>query len=78
MGRRYATEAAHADVLKPSAFGQPLFQSHPHLVQSTELTPGFSAQEYETRRRSLMDSLPESSIVVCVAGTIKYMSGQIL
>ncbi|KAJ7896040.1 peptidase M24 [Mycena olivaceomarginata] len=75
--RRYATGVTHADVLKPSSFGQPLFQSHPHLVQSTELTPGFNAQEYETRRRKLMDSLPESSIVVSVAGTIKYMSGQI-
>ncbi|KAJ6463234.1 peptidase M24 [Mycena vitilis] len=74
MHRSYATEA---NVLKPSAFGQPLFQSHPHLVQSTDLTPGFSAQEYETRRRNLMNSLPESSIVVSVAGTIKYMSGQI-
>ncbi|KAJ7367774.1 peptidase M24 [Mycena albidolilacea] len=75
--RRYATGVTHGDVLKPSSFGQPLFQSHPHLVQSTELTPGFSAQEYETRRRKLMDSLPESSIVVSVAGSIKYMSGQI-
>ncbi|KAJ7265937.1 peptidase M24 [Mycena haematopus] len=76
--RGYATEVASGhEVLKPSAFGQPLFQSHPHLVQSTELTPGFTAQEYEMRRRNLMDSLPESSIVVSVAGTIKYMSGQI-
>ncbi|KAF8211671.1 peptidase M24 [Mycena galopus ATCC 62051] len=79
VSRRYATEAAHAEaiVLKPSALGQPLSQSHPHLVQSTDLTPGFSAQEYETRRRNLMESLPDSSIVVSVAGTIKYMSGQI-
>ncbi|KAJ6543936.1 peptidase M24 [Mycena capillaripes] len=74
--RRYATEASH-DVSKPSAFGQPVFQSHPHLVQSTELTPGFSAQEYETRRRNLMNSLPDSSVVVSVAGAVKYMSGQI-
>ncbi|KAJ7762729.1 peptidase M24 [Mycena maculata] len=73
--RRYATVAA--EVLKPSAFGQPLFQSHPHLVRDAELTPGFTAQEYETRRRNLMDSLPDSSIVVAVAGVVKYMSGQI-
>ncbi|KAJ7929084.1 peptidase M24, structural domain-containing protein [Mycena leptocephala] len=77
MCRRYATEASLPDVLKPSAFGQPLFQSHPHLVQSTELTPGFNAQEYETRRRNLINSLPDSSIVVSVAGAVKYMSGQI-
>ncbi|KAJ7229152.1 peptidase M24 [Mycena pura] len=75
--RKYASEAANVDVPKPSAFGQPLFQSHPHLVQDTELTPGFSAQEYETRRHNLMNSLPDSSIVVSIAGTVKYMSGQI-
>ncbi|KAJ7163843.1 peptidase M24 [Mycena crocata] len=77
MGRTYATEAANADISKPSSFGQPLFQSHPHLVRSTELTPGFTSQEYETRRSNLMDSLPESSIVVIRAGDVKYMSGQI-
>ncbi|KAJ7638370.1 peptidase M24 [Roridomyces roridus] len=71
--RRYATEAAP----KPSAFGQPLLPSHPHLVRDGELTPGFTANEYETRRRKLMDSLPDSSVVVSIAGTIKYMSGQI-
>ncbi|KAK7061263.1 intermediate cleaving peptidase 55 [Favolaschia claudopus] len=77
LSRRYATEATHADVQKPSAFGQPLSASHPHLVRDTELTPGFTAEEYERRRRSLMHSLPESSVVVSVAGSIKYMSGQI-
>ncbi|KAJ6612152.1 peptidase M24 [Mycena sp. CBHHK59/15] len=46
-------------------------------VQSSELTPGFSAQEYETRRRNLMNSLPDSSIVVAISGAMKYMSGQI-
>ncbi|KAF7301306.1 Methionine aminopeptidase [Mycena indigotica] len=71
--RGYATAA----VSKPSSYGQPLFQSHPHLVANTELTPGFSSEEYETRRRRLMESLPDSSIVVSTAGTIKYMSGQI-
>ncbi|KAJ7499439.1 peptidase M24 [Mycena latifolia] len=77
MRCRYATEAALTEVSKPSAFGQPLFQSHPHLVQSMELTPGFSAQEYETRRRNLMNTLPESSLVVAISGAVKYMSGQI-
>ncbi|KAJ7087306.1 peptidase M24 [Mycena belliarum] len=75
--RGYATESSSAAVFKPSSFGQPLFQSHPHLVQSTELTPGFSAQEYETRRRNLMNTLPDSSIVVSISGAVKYMSGQI-
>ncbi|KAJ7067901.1 peptidase M24 [Mycena amicta] len=71
--REYASSVAS----KPSTYGQPLFQSHPHLVASNELTPGFRAMEYETRRRNLMNSLPDSSVVVSTAGTVKYMSGQI-
>jgi intermediate cleaving peptidase 55 len=84
--RRYATEVA-----KPSSFGQPVFQSHPHLsmlffsfylshftyfqaVKSNELTPGIPSEDYERRRRSLMDSLPEDSVVISVAAPVKYMS----
>ncbi|THH29606.1 hypothetical protein EUX98_g4589 [Antrodiella citrinella] len=47
------------------------------LISSNEVTPGISQQEYELRRRSLMDSLPDNSIVVAVGGQIKYMSGHI-
>lgn len=41
-----------------------------------ELTPGISAQEYDRRRKDLMDGLPENTIVVCIAGQMKYMSGR--
>ncbi|KAE9399144.1 peptidase M24 [Gymnopus androsaceus JB14] len=67
--RSYAT--------KPSSYGQPLFKSHPHLIKSNELTPGIPAEEYEDRRRRLMEKLPENSLVVSLAGSIKYMSGLI-
>ncbi|KAJ8085839.1 aminopeptidase [Marasmius tenuissimus] len=72
--RSYATEAV---LTKPAIHGQPVFQSHPHLVRRNEVTPGFPTEEYEARRKKLMDSLPDDSIVVSVAGTIKYMSGSI-
>ncbi|KAJ3928745.1 MAG: peptidase M24 [Lentinula lateritia] len=72
--RSYATEISNAS-LKPSPYGQPLFQSHSHLIKPDELTPGIHAQEYEDRRRSLMNRLPDNSLVVSLAGTIKYMSG---
>ncbi|KAH9950142.1 peptidase M24 [Amylocystis lapponica] len=75
--RKYATKAFLKPPLKPSPFGQPLYSSHPHLIKEAEITPGINAVEYERRRRALMDSLPEHSLVVCVAGQIKYMSGQI-
>jgi len=63
--------------IKPSSYGQPQFSSHPHLLQPGEITPGISEREYEQRRKTLMDSLPEDSLVVCLGGQLKYMSGQI-
>ncbi|KAL6304156.1 peptidase M24, structural domain-containing protein [Sparassis latifolia] len=77
--RRYATTAPSSTIpaLKPSAYGQPLYPSHPHLMKPGEITPGIPAEEYERRRRALMDSLPDKSLVVCVAGQVKYMSGKI-
>ncbi|KAI0637633.1 peptidase M24, structural domain-containing protein [Trametes polyzona] len=63
--------------LKPTRYGQPLPPSHPHLVKPDETTPGIPQEEYDRRRRELLERLPDGSIVVCVAGQVKYMSGQI-
>jgi intermediate cleaving peptidase 55 len=91
--RTYATEAVPDYEHKPSHYGQPLFQSHPHLrefkpsgslptpflkpraVRPNELTPGIPSEEYERRRKELMDSLPSNSVVVLIAAPVKYMSG---
>ena len=62
--------------LKPTRYGQPLAPSHPHLVSPKETTPGIPQVEYDRRRRKLMERLPDGSLVVCVAGQIKYMSGR--
>ena len=43
-------------------------------VKQGELTPGIPASEYERRRKQLVDGLPDGSLVVCVAGHVKYMS----
>ncbi|KAI0315361.1 peptidase M24 [Amylostereum chailletii] len=75
--RAYATEATLQDVPKPSTVGQPTWQSHPHLVEPGDITPGIPAHEYERRRVELMADLPEGSVVVCFAGQIKFMSGSI-
>ncbi|KAJ4471985.1 peptidase M24 [Lentinula aciculospora] len=72
--RSYVTEVSAAP-LKPSVYGQPLSPSHPHLIKPEEVTPGIHAQEYEDRRRSLMNRLPDNSVVISLAGTVKYMSG---
>ncbi|TFY58282.1 hypothetical protein EVJ58_g6513 [Rhodofomes roseus] len=78
--RLYATEATQlANIaLKPTIYGQPLDPSHPHLLKNGELTPGITSQEYETRRRALMDSLPPHSAVICAAAQVKYMSGHLV
>ncbi|PFH50558.1 hypothetical protein AMATHDRAFT_75540 [Amanita thiersii Skay4041] len=73
--RTYATEAA---LVKPSRYGQPLFHSHPHLVKPNELTPGIPVEEYECRRRKLIDSLPSDSMVISVSAPVKYMSKKCL
>jgi intermediate cleaving peptidase 55 len=39
-----------------------------------DLTPGIPTEEYDYRRRKLMNNLPENSLVVSVAAPIKYMS----
>ncbi|KAH9894071.1 peptidase M24, structural domain-containing protein [Cubamyces lactineus] len=62
--------------LKPTLYGQPLAPSHPHLVGPEETTPGIPQEEYDRRRRELMERLPDGSLVVCIAGQIKYMSGR--
>ncbi|KAN0097864.1 Peptidase M24, structural domain containing protein [Tylopilus felleus] len=75
--RAFATEAPVDSELKPSNYGQPLFRSHPHLLRPHELTPGVPVEEYERRRRQLMENLPNDSVVVSVAAPIKYMSESI-
>ena len=39
-----------------------------------DLTPGIPAEEYDIRRRRLMERLPDNSLVVAVAAPVKYMS----
>ncbi|TDL29014.1 peptidase M24 [Rickenella mellea] len=46
-------------------------------VKRNELTPGILAEEYERRRALLMQQLPERSMVVSLAGQVKYLSGEI-
>ncbi|OSD01713.1 hypothetical protein PYCCODRAFT_1436006, partial [Trametes coccinea BRFM310] len=79
FARCYATPVTvnGSTQLKPTLYGQPLPPSHSHLLKAKETTPGIPQEEYERRRRELMESLPDGSLVVCVAGQIKYMSGQI-
>ncbi|CAE7216626.1 unnamed protein product [Rhizoctonia solani] len=58
-------------------YGQPLHDSHPHLIQPGELTPGIPSSEYADRRSRLVDSLPIGSVILCTSAELKYMSSNI-
>ena len=85
---RYSSDAssplfpASGSVPKPPfgapGFGQAHPSTHPHLLAPGELTAGISAEEYEGRRKALMDGLEEGSVVVIAGGRLKYLSGAIL
>lgn len=61
---------AGADIIRTDSHG------HSPIAQD-ELTPGIPSFEFEDRRKRLMDRLPEGSVVICLAGRTKMMSGNI-
>ncbi|CAK7198544.1 aminopeptidase [Sporothrix eucalyptigena] len=70
--RSYATVSA-ADLL----FGQPVYETHPHILKAGELTPGITAQEYYDRRVALAAALPADSAAILRASDVKYRSGAV-
>ncbi|KIW04220.1 uncharacterized protein PV09_04527 [Verruconis gallopava] len=70
QSRQYAALAA-AEL----QFGQPLHETHPHLLKAGEITPGITAVEYYHRRQKLAELLPVNSVAILAAGDVKYRSG---
>ncbi|KAF1845096.1 xaa-Pro aminopeptidase-like protein [Cucurbitaria berberidis CBS 394.84] len=58
-------------------FGQPLHETHPHLLKAGEVTPSITALEYYQRRSKLAKDLPPNSIAVLAASDLKYASGAV-
>ncbi len=58
-------------------FGQPLHETHPHLLKAGELTPGITALEYAQRRSKLAAKLPKNAIAIVAASDVKYRSGAV-
>ncbi|KAI4097760.1 MAG: hypothetical protein LQ344_000032 [Seirophora lacunosa] len=58
-------------------FGQPLHETHPHLLKPGELTPGITALEYAQRRSNLASKLPKNGIALLAASELKYRSGPV-
>lgn len=57
------------------SFGQPLHETHPHLVQPGELTPGITAQEYYERRQRLAQKLPKGAVAIVAAADLVQRTG---
>lgn len=80
LGRRVDRRCWRGITCVPAAhlkFGQPLHETHPHLLQAGEVTPGISALEYFERRAKLAEHLPSGSIAVFAASDLKYASGAV-
>ncbi|KAI1860922.1 uncharacterized protein JN550_011077 [Neoarthrinium moseri] len=74
--RAYATAATTVPA-SSFLFGQPVHETHPHLLAPGELTPGISAQEYHERRARLVAALPEGSAVLLPSAQTQYRSGAV-
>ncbi|KEF51747.1 xaa-Pro aminopeptidase [Exophiala aquamarina CBS 119918] len=72
--RKYNTLTVHAADL---SFGQPVHETHPHLLQPGELTPGITAQEYADRRTRLAAKLPDKAIAIIAASDIQFRTGSV-
>ncbi|KPM42533.1 Intermediate cleaving peptidase 55 [Neonectria ditissima] len=72
-GRRCYASVSAAEL----RFGQPVYETHPHILQPGELTPGITAQEYADRRAALADSMTEGSVAVLHAASLQYKSGAV-
>ena len=72
--RSYNTLTVNAAEL---SFGQPVHETHPHLLQPGELTPGITAQEYADRRTKLAEKLPDKAIAIVAASNIQFRSGSV-
>ncbi|EOA91604.1 aminopeptidase [Exserohilum turcicum] len=58
-------------------FGQPLHETHPHLLKAGEVTPGITALEYHHRRAALARDLAPNSVAVLAANDLKFASGAV-
>lgn len=64
----------HAFSTKVFDIGQPTAASHPELLKEEEITPGISCEEYISRRKMLLELLPEKSLAIIAAAPVKMMT----
>ncbi|CAN6594952.1 intermediate cleaving peptidase 55 [Trichomonascus vanleenenianus] len=57
--------------------GQPIHETRPHLVPKGDLTPGIEAIEYYARRRRILESIPDNSMVVVPGNETQFATGSV-
>ncbi|KAJ6160752.1 Intermediate cleaving peptidase 55 [Penicillium chermesinum] len=68
LRKAYSTSVQAAEL----KFGQPVHETHPHILSPGELTPGITALEYAQRRSRLANKLPEGAVAILAASEVKY------
>ncbi|KAA8536722.1 hypothetical protein F0562_029200 [Nyssa sinensis] len=71
--RRVAQIRAYS-TMKVLDVGQPTSASHPELLKEGEITPGITSEEYISRRKRLLELLPEKSLAIIAAAPVKMMT----
>ncbi|KDP23369.1 hypothetical protein JCGZ_23202 [Jatropha curcas] len=54
--------------------GQPTSATHPQLLEEGQITPGITSEEYISRRKRLLELLPDKSLAIIAAAPIKMMT----
>ncbi|KAI7745647.1 hypothetical protein M8C21_005124 [Ambrosia artemisiifolia] len=54
--------------------GQPTPSTHPQLLKEGEITPGITCDEYISRRKRLLEFLPEHSVAIVASAPVKMMT----
>lgn len=54
--------------------GQPTSKSHPELLADGEITPGITSEEYISRRKRLLEVLPEKSLAIIASADQQMMT----
>ncbi|ORE08126.1 hypothetical protein BCV72DRAFT_249007 [Rhizopus microsporus var. microsporus] len=75
--RHYSVANVTIPATHKRSFGQPTYITHPNLMKKGQVTPGFTADEFEQRRSNLMKTLPEDSVVISLGYGTRYMTNNI-
>ncbi|KAJ3417595.1 hypothetical protein HDV05_000052 [Chytridiales sp. JEL 0842] len=63
--------------IRDAMIGQPTPETHPHLMEAGQITPGISAKEYRDRREALVEKIPDGSVALVAGFGLRYATSGI-